>query len=115
MRQLSLHLGLYPAAQFDQFELARQIAVDFAEPRLAVELLQKVLALRVSEEGQGTGNVIGQASGFLNVGSVYGELIGEVGRGRDNLLEERHYVLAQGFDFWRDFGFDIGEPLDAGA
>ena len=38
-----------------------QIAVDFAEPRLAVELLQKVLALGVSQEGQGSGNVIGQA------------------------------------------------------
>ena len=52
LRQLSLHLGLDAAAQFDQFEFARQIAVDFAEPRLAVELFQQVLALGVSQEGQ---------------------------------------------------------------
>ena len=113
--QLSLHLGLYPAAQFDEFELARQVAVDLAEPRFTVELLQKVLALGVSEKGQGAGDVIGQAPGFVNVGGVYRELVGEVGRRRDDLLEERHHVLAQGFDFGRDFGFDIGEPLDAGA
>ena len=115
LRQLSLHLRLDSAAQFHQFEFARQVAVDFAEPRLAVELLQQVLALGVSQEGQGAGNVIGQPPGFGDVGGVDGELVGEVGRRRDNLLEERHHVLAQGFDFGRDFRLDIGQPLDAGA
>ena len=106
---------MYAAAQFDQFEFARQIAVDFAEPRLAVQLLQQVLALRVSQERQRSGNVIGQPPRFGNVGGVHRQLIGEIGRCRDNLLEDRDHVLAQGFNFGRDFRLDVGQSLDAGA
>ena len=40
LRELSLHLVLNPAAQFDQFQFARQVAVQFVEAHHAVELLR---------------------------------------------------------------------------
>ena len=47
-------------AQFDQFQFARQVAVNLVEPRHAVELFQQVLPLGVAERGQVAGHEIGQ-------------------------------------------------------
>ncbi len=115
LRELALHLGLNAAAEFKQLELAREVAVDFVEALAAIEHFEQTLALRRGQGGEVAGDEIGQAAGLGDAGGSAGEVVGEVGRAGDDLLEQAEHVLAESLDFGGDGRLDIGDALDAGA
>ncbi len=109
--KLPLHLVLNARTEFDQFELAREVAVNLIEPRHAVEFFEQFLPLRMPECRQRTGHVIGKASGFGDVGGIDAELVREVRRGGNNLLEQADYVLPQGLDLSARRRLDVRQPV----
>ncbi len=60
LRKLALHLRLNAAAQFQQFQLAREVAVDLVRRARAVGLLEQLLPLGRAQRGQVAGDEIGQ-------------------------------------------------------
>ena len=115
LRQRVLHLRLNLLTEFEQLDLARQLAVDELETRAGVGLLEDGLALDVSEAGQGACDEIGEAADLRNVCRGGGNVVGEIRRGVHDLGEFAKHVLPQSGQFGRDLGFDFRQALDAGA
>ncbi len=113
--KLPLHLGLNPVAQVEQFQLAREMAVDHGEARLPIGLFQQLLPLRMGERGQVAGREIRQLARLGNVKRAFRQIVGQVGRRRHDLLEQADHVLPQRFHLAGDFGLHVGHPFHAGA
>ena len=91
--KLPLHLGLNPVAQVEQFQLAREMAVDHGQARLPVGLLQQLLPLDVGERGQVAGREIRQFPRLGDVKRAFRKIVGQVRRRRHDLLEQPDHVL----------------------
>ena len=112
--ELSLHLRLDAAAQFDQLQLAREMRGALRSGARAPSVCSSSFwRSGMAQGGQVARHEIGQAARLGDLAARGGKVVREVGRGRHDLLEQADHVLPQGFDFGRDFRFDLGDALDA--
>jgi hypothetical protein len=93
-----VNLRLYLAAQFQYINLAHQDREQLAQTRLGAGGFQKVLLLRnrdrqVQADGIGEHRRPGDAGGYVL------ELIGQIGREGNDLLEGFPYIAPEGFHF----------------
>ena len=86
---------------------------NLVEPRQPVGLFEQFLPLQMHQGGQVAGDEIGQAGGFDDLRGGGGEVVGEVGRGGNDLLKQADHVLPQRFHLGREGGIDFLQLFDA--
>ena len=115
LRKLPLHLRLDPAAQFHQFQFARQVAVDFAQPRLAVQLLQQMLPLRVAQSRAALPATKSASRPGSVMFAAFADSSSErLGEAETICWKSAHHVLPQRFDFGRDFRLHLRQSARRG-
>ena len=87
--------------------------MDFVQPRAPVGLLEQFLPLGGAQRRQVAGHEIGQPAGLGDLRGGGGQVVGEIGRGRHDLLEQADHVLPQRLHFRRDLRLDLRHALHA--
>ncbi len=93
-----LHFALNLVAQLLDFEFLGQVLVDFFQPHVNIERLQRVLLVGRRQRRQRRGDEVHQAAGLVNVHGHGRKFIRQRRRTGDDLLEQRQHVALQSFD-----------------
>ena len=89
--------------------------VDALHAGVDVGGLEQLLLVGGGEEGQRGGDEVGQAAGIVDVDGDGLQVVGEGGRGGDDLLELADHVALHGLDLGRGRGVRLGDGLVLGG